>query len=285
MAVLGLFQATGCGQVDEGLPKSEVTFQTTEQASSSTDYPGPCQGETTVSGTPQYLSSDYHGVNPDTRFITLPAQGRFRAGISCVGTAFYVIRIGYDSALCQQRGKCDPSSFSTMTQADLDFVATNYPSQVPIREICVKHGFGWYDGANAAPGTYLAIASSGSGFGGLVDGHGTMDLYAYHGNNGNWQPVNCSRPVPTVCGNGICEVGENGASCGMDCCDASTACGQTWMNYGGYYCRSFNGGSYFWTQPATCGSQYPYGTRSTCGGTNYYCCSSINNWTTNYCAY
>lgn len=51
---------------------------------------------------------------------------------------------------------------------------------------------------------------------------------------------------PPVCGNGACEPGENGASCGQDCCDAQTPCSQTKQNQGQFYCRQINGGSYQW---------------------------------------
>ena len=34
------------------------------RAASSTDYPGPCAGETYAPPGPIYLSADYHGLNP-----------------------------------------------------------------------------------------------------------------------------------------------------------------------------------------------------------------------------
>ena len=49
-----------------------------------------------------------------------------------------------------------------------------------------------------------------------------------------------------VCGNGDCEPGENGASCGSDCCDAMTSCDATRGNGGAYFCRSMNGGAWAW---------------------------------------
>ena len=113
--------------------------------------------------------------------------------------------------------------------------------------------------------------------------------YVYVVCNGQWSNgwyVNIGGGA--VCGNGVCEAGENGASCGQDCCDYYTACGTTQAGSGGTrWCRSFNYGAYQWVPQAYCGTyQYPYGTQSTCGyGTQYYCCSSINNWTTSYCAY
>jgi hypothetical protein len=49
-----------------------------------------------------------------------------------------------------------------------------------------------------------------------------------------------------VCGNGDCEPGENGASCGSDCCDAATSCDATRGNGGAFFCRSMNGGPFAW---------------------------------------
>jgi hypothetical protein len=52
--------------------------------------------------------------------------------------------------------------------------------------------------------------------------------------------------APAVCGNGNCEPGENGASCGADCCDAMTSCDATRGNGGAFFCRSMNGGAFAW---------------------------------------
>ena len=52
--------------------------------------------------------------------------------------------------------------------------------------------------------------------------------------------------APSVCGNGDCEPGENGATCGSDCCDAQTSCDATRGNGGAYFCRSMNGGPFAW---------------------------------------
>lgn len=129
----------------------------------------------------------------DARVVFLPQTGRFRLGISCVATAFMIVRVGPDSALCLSRGKCTEDQLSALTQADFDFVRTYFPAQVPFTHVCGKHGFGWYDAVNVPAGPYLAMAASGSRFFGLVDGHGTMDTYAFIGNNGDYQPVNCVR--------------------------------------------------------------------------------------------
>lgn len=161
------------------------------QAASSRDYPGPCPGEVTVPGTPMYLSSDYHHASTDARVISMPDVGRLRLGISCVGTGFVVIRIGPDSALCQAVHKCTSEQLATLTSEDVDWMQSSFPEQVPFRHVCKKHGFGWYDALNVPPGPYLVLAKSGSGFYGFVDGHGTMDTYAYTGNGGAFQPVNC----------------------------------------------------------------------------------------------
>jgi len=81
-----------------------------------------------------------------------------------------------------------------------------------------------------------------------------------------------------VCGNGDCEPGENGSSCGSDCCDAVTSCDATRGNGGAYFCRSLNGGAYGWyTQndaTALCDDASEIGvTRWACAARSGYCCS------------
>jgi hypothetical protein len=65
-----------------------------------------------------------------------------------------------------------------------------------------------------------------------------------------WQWTSCpSSGNSATCGNGICEAGENGSNCGQDCCDQTTACGQTKQNQGLYYCRNmyyYDNGSAYW---------------------------------------
>jgi hypothetical protein len=84
--------------------------------------------------------------------------------------------------------------------------------------------------------------------------------------------------APAVCGNGDCEPGENGASCGSDCCDAATSCDQSRGNGGAYFCRSMNGGPFAWyTQAdatALCSdaSQIAHTTWA-CAQRSGYCCS------------
>ena len=189
-------------------------------AASSSDYPGPCYGETNASGVPLYLSADYHGLNPAYGVVVLSETGRFKLGISCVATGFVVVRVGPDSALCTVRGLCTPDQLLGLTQGDIEAVQ-GIPGEVPFFHICQKHGFGWYDATNVAAGIYLAIADSGSGFAGLVDGHGTMDTYAFIGNGGVFQQVNCPRPPTPVCGNFVREAGEacdDGNTTAGDCC-------------------------------------------------------------------
>lgn len=84
--------------------------------------------------------------------------------------------------------------------------------------------------------------------------------------------------VAAVCGNGDCEPGENGASCGSDCCDAMTSCDATRGNGGAYFCRSMNGGAYGWyTQSDTlalCSQASQIGqTTWACATRSGYCCS------------
>jgi len=67
-----------------------------------------------------------------------------------------------------------------------------------------------------------------------------------------WQWTSCPSAgggTSSKCGNGICEAGENGSNCGQDCCDQTTACGQTKQNQGLYYCRNmyhYDNGSAYW---------------------------------------
>jgi hypothetical protein len=134
-------------------------------AASSRDYAGPCANETTAAGTPQFISVDVRTRPTDARVINLTAPGRFRLGISCVYTEFKVTRLGDGQVVFQHR--------------------------------CNKHGFGWYDAANLPAGSYRATAEAKRiSFEGYtpVQGHGTMDTYAYVGNGGAYQPVNCSPP-------------------------------------------------------------------------------------------
>ena len=132
-------------------------------AASSNDYAGPCQNESTAPGSPQFISVDIRTRPADARVINLPAPGRFRLGISCVYTEFRLTRLG--------------------------------DGQVVFQHQCNKHGFGWYDAANLPTGSYQATAEAKRiSFEGYtpVQGHGTMDTYAYVGNGGAYQPVNCT---------------------------------------------------------------------------------------------
>jgi hypothetical protein len=222
LGTLGLVLAVG------GVPERA-------RAASSTDYPGPCSGETTVEtfrpaddgslvpATPLFLSSDYHGLSTDAGVFFMPATGRVRLGISCIATGFVVVRIGPDSALCLMRGRCTPEELRGLTQQDVEAVLP-ISGQVPFFHICQAHAFGWYDALFVAPGPYLVAAKSESGFFGLVDGHGTADTYVFSGNGGQFQPVNCPPPGP-VCGNGVVEGGEE--------CDLGANNG-----VGGFCCRS-----------------------------------------------
>ena len=155
-------------------------------AASSRDYPGPCLGEVNASGVPLYLSADYRGANPVFGVVILSAAGRFKLGISCVATGFVVVRVGPDSALCTVRGRCTPSELMALTPEDIEAVRF-IPNQVPFFHICRKHGFGWYDAVNVPPGIYVAAAMSQSALWGLVEGHGTMDTYAFTGNGGAFE--------------------------------------------------------------------------------------------------
>jgi hypothetical protein len=82
----------------------------------------------------------------------------------------------------------------------------------------------------------------------------------------------------SVCGNGDCEPGENGADCGSDCCDAMTPCDATRGNGGAFFCRSMNGGAYGWyTQAdatALCSDAAQIGkTTYACAAQSGTCCS------------
>jgi hypothetical protein len=63
----------------------------------------------------------------------------------------------------------------------------------PFVHYCDRHGFGWYDATSVPPGSYFVAADSGS-IPIFFEGHGTMDSYAFTGNGGQFQPVNCAPP-------------------------------------------------------------------------------------------
>lgn len=85
-------------------------------------------------------------------------------------------------------------------------------------------------------------------------------------------------PCSAVCGNGRCDAGETGASCGTDCCDSSSACGSTFGGFGELYCRSFDGGPYEWITAADaledhCSTAAHVGGTYACVGETGFCCS------------
>jgi cysteine-rich repeat protein len=211
------------GLVALGIALAASTTASLARAASSQDYPGPCFGEANATGVPLYLSADYHGANPVFGVVILNDTGRFRLGISCVATGFVVIRVGPDSALCTQLGLCTPDQLMAGLNPDvIRWVQASFPVEVPFFQECAKHGFGWYDAVGVPAGIYLAAAQSVSRFGGFVDGHGTMDTYAYVGNGGAYQPVNC--PRPPVCGNFLIQPGEScddGNTTSGDCCSST----------------------------------------------------------------
>jgi hypothetical protein len=163
-------------------------------AASSTDYPGPCSGEATATSlpaTPLYLSADVDTRERHAGFIIMPEVGRLRLGISCVSTYFIVVRAGPDSALCTSLGLCTEDAQGRVTVDQLAAIQS-VPNQLLFFHDCVKHGFGWYDELSVPPGYYMALAWSYHGV--FFSGHGTMDTYAFFGNGGVYQPVNCAPP-------------------------------------------------------------------------------------------
>jgi hypothetical protein len=84
--------------------------------------------------------------------------------------------------------------------------------------------------------------------------------------------------LPSVCGNGDCEPGENGSDCASDCCDSMTSCDATRGNGGAFFCRSMNGGPFGWyTQAdatALCSDASQIGkTTFACAARSGTCCS------------
>jgi hypothetical protein len=81
-----------------------------------------------------------------------------------------------------------------------------------------------------------------------------------------------------ICGNGDCEPGESGATCGSDCCDADTSCDASRGSGGAFFCRSMNGGAFAWyTQNDTlalCDDAAEIGvTRWACAARAGFCCT------------
>ncbi len=106
---------------------------------------------------------------------------------------------------------------------------------------------------------------------------GAADLAATDGGPADLTSVS-DLGAAAVCGNGDCEPGENGASCGSDCCDAMTSCDASRGNGGAFFCRSMNGGPFAWyTQADTtalCSDPSQIGvTTWACAQRAGYCCS------------
>jgi hypothetical protein len=106
-------------------------------------------------------------------------------------------------------------------------------------------------------------------------------------NCGAYRTVSCG--ACAVCGNGVCESGENGRSCGQDCCDFYTSCTQTQLNRGSRYCRSMNRGAYRWVTPSDV-TRYCDDPSDICvttahcgGGTLYRCKTLPGGWATGSC--
>ena len=84
--------------------------------------------------------------------------------------------------------------------------------------------------------------------------------------------------LPSVCGNGDCEAGEDGADCASDCCDTTTSCDASRGNGGAFFCRSMNGGPYDWYTEADtialCSDASQIGvTTFACAARSGTCCS------------
>ena len=107
--------------------------------------------------------------------------------------------------------------------------------------------------------------------------------------------VSCSNDCGScaVCGDGNCEgaKGENGASCGQDCCDAQTSCTQSYENQNQLYCYSLNDDAYTWRvesdSAAACSS--PSDTcmaKYSCAGSTYWCKQAgvSPNWQASACS-
>jgi hypothetical protein len=128
-----------------------------------------------ATATPDYVNGNL--LKTDAVLVTLSEPGRIVMGISCRGTGFGILRVGDDSALCQRYGKCSVRDFATLDQSIVQQIQQTDPGDVPFFDICILHGFGWYETSNIPAGTWLAFASSN-------DYHGTADTYAYVGNGG-----------------------------------------------------------------------------------------------------
>jgi hypothetical protein len=160
----------------------------------------PCPNEASAGA--KYLVTTYNPdysngnlLRADAQLVTLTEPGRIVMGISCIATGYGILRVGDDSALCQVYGKCAVADLLTLDQAFLDNLHANYPGDLPFYHICREHHFGWYETANIPAGNWLVFAQSDSRKFGLIDGHGTADVFAYVGNGGinqaTWAPNSC----------------------------------------------------------------------------------------------
>lgn len=112
-----------------------------------------------------------------------------------------------------------------------------------------------------------------------------------------------TQPPANVCGNGVCAGAENGSNCGVDCCDANTACWFSYRDQGVFYCRNVNFTGYKWYADSEAtkgqGSAPPTGRLSLepfcddsselesssyeCPGAWAQCCSLPNGWQSGGC--
>lgn len=139
------------------------------------------KGITTKYGLRNNPRFGWYDATTDGTLMVFKTTGRAKLGISCVASGYGMFRVGPDSRMCIDRGKCSASQ--TPTKEDVDYLSSHYgASEVPLYHICTKHGFGWYDVYNIRPGMYAAFASSVTAKWGTVDGHGTMDTFWYEQN-------------------------------------------------------------------------------------------------------
>ena len=169
----------------------------------------------------------------------------FGSGFSADGNMIHLQRSGYaDVWLFNGDGHYFWDYNGTQINASLDGRAAAGTWTLTVRNasgaVSGPYTLTIQDNAAASNNAYYCYSSTYSyyGFQNWLCNAAYNPTYCYT-QTWQWTPCPSANTVSqAVCGNGICEVGESGSTCGQDCCDQYTNRWTTKQNQGVYYCRN-----------------------------------------------